>query len=126
MERGQQFPEDIEHNGYSISYQGPIYSTLYGDGQNNSTLSVRATHPEHGEVGHLYWHPRTGTIRDVLVSGEHQGQGIATQMYRMAQRAAATVKRVPQPKHSQDRTDAGDAWAKAVGGRLPRRTKTFK
>ena len=125
MDRGPQFPESIEHNGYNISYEGPIYSSLYGDSK-SETLSIRASHPEHGDVGHLYWHPRTGTIKDVLVSGEHQGKGIATQMYSQAQQAAQTVRGVPQPKHSQDRTDAGDAWAKKVGGRLPRRKKDLQ
>lgn len=123
--RGKQFPEPVEHEGYNISYEGPIYSSLYGDGQNSETLSVRATHPEHGDVGHLYWHPRTGKIRDVLVSGDHQGKGVGTQMYNMAQKSAETVARVPKPQHSADRTDAGDAWAKKVGGSLPRRKKDF-
>lgn len=108
-------------NGYNVSYEGPIYSSLYGDGKNSEVLSVRATHPDHGDVGHLYWHPRTGTIRDVLVQGDHQGKGIATEMYRVAQ----SVKGVPSPKHSQDRTTAGEAWAKKVGGRLPRRSTKF-
>lgn len=121
--RGKQFPEPVEHDGYNISYEGPIYSSLYGDGQNSETLSVRASHPEHGDVGHLYWHPRTGTIRDALVMGEHQGRGVGTQMYKMAQQTAETVRGVPAPKHSQDRTDAGDAWARKVGGALPRRKK---
>jgi hypothetical protein len=114
-----------DFNGYNISYEGPIYSSLYGDGKNSETLSVRAKHPEHGDVGHLYWHPRTGKIRDVLVQGEHQGKGIATQMYRVAQQTSESTKGVPSPKHSQDRTDAGDAWAKKVGGPRPRRSSKF-
>ena len=119
-------PRDGQLDGYKVSYEGPIYSSLYGDGQNSETLSVRATHPDHGDVGHLYWHPRTGTIRDVLVMGEHQGKGIATQMFKTAQETAATTRGVPAPKHSQDRTDAGDAWAKKVGGRVPRRSNRFE
>ena len=118
-------PKDTQFKGYTVAYKGPIYSSLYGDGQNSETLSVSASHPDHGEVGHLYWHPRTGTIRDVLVTGEHQGKGIATQMYKTAQEVAATTKKVPAPKHSQDRTDAGEAWAKAVGGRRPRRSGRY-
>lgn len=118
-------PKKGQLDDYKVEYEGPIYSSLYGDGQNSETLSVRASHPEHGEVGHLYWHPRTGTIRDVLVLGEHQGKGVATKMYQKAQEVAATTKKVPAPKHSQDRTDAGDAWAKKVGGKLPRKSKRF-
>jgi GNAT superfamily N-acetyltransferase len=114
-----------DFNGYNVSYEGPIYSSLYGDGKNSETLSVRATHPEHGDVGHFYWHPRTGKIKDVLVHGEHQGKGIATQMYAVAQQVASTTKGVPAPQHSQNRTDAGDAWANSVGGTLPRRKKDF-
>ena len=117
---------NADFHGYDISYQGPIYSSLYGDGQNSEVLSVTAKHPDHGEVGHFYWHPRTGKIRDVLVMGEHQGKGIATQMYKVAQQTASTTKGVPTPKHSQDRTDAGDKWARTVGGALPRRSNRFE
>lgn len=122
---GTMEPTKNQLDGYKIKYEGPIYSSLYGDGKNSEVLAVSAHHPEQGQIGHLYWHPRTGKIRDVLVTGEHQGKGIATEMFKTAQNTAATTKKVPTPKHSQDRTDAGEAWAKAVGGPRPRRSGRF-
>lgn len=109
---------NADFHGYDISYEGPIYSSLYGDAPDNLVHSVRARHPEDSDVGHFYWHPKTGEIKDVLVSGEHQGKGIATRMYEVAQETAKT-QGLPMPKHSRSRTRGGDAWARAVGGSLP-------
>lgn len=120
MERGQQF------GGYKVSYEGPIYSSLYGSAPDNLVHSVRATHPDHGDVGHFYWHPQTGEIKDVLVMGEHEGKGLASQMFRTAQQTAASNPKVPTPRHSADRTDEGDAWARKVGGALPPRSDKFR
>jgi hypothetical protein len=108
-----------DFHGYNIQYEGPIYSTMYGDAPEHQVHSIRATHPEHSDVGHLYWHPETGEIKDVLVLGGHEGKGIATQMYKVAQQTAAENPDIPSPKHSSTRTPSGDAWARSVGGELP-------
>ncbi len=68
-------------------------------------------------MGSLSWHHKTGEIRGVYTSSQFQRQGIASRLYLEAQQQAGTVR----PKHSPDRTTAGDALAKSVGGRLPRR-----
>ena len=108
-----------EFGGYKVGYEGPIYSSLYGDAPDYQVHSVRVTHPKHGDVGHLYWHPQTGEIKDLLVHPEHQRLGLATQMFDKAQQTAAEKANVPAPKHSSTRTRAGDAWARSVGGALP-------
>lgn len=110
---------NADFNGYDVSYEGPIYSSLYGSAPDFQVHSIRATHPEHGDVGHLYWHPETGEIKDVLVMGEHEGKGIASKMYAVAHSTAANNKDIPAPAHSSQRTREGDAWAKKVGGALP-------
>lgn len=71
----------------------------------------------HGDrrVGELNWYGTTGTIHHVSVDEEHARRGLATAMWDMGQEAR------PKPKHSGDRTTQGDAWAKSVGGRIPRR-----
>ena len=107
-----------DFNGYNVSYEGPIYSSLYGSSPNFEVHSITARHSDHGQVGHFYWHPKTGEIKDVLVNGEHEGRGIATQMYKVAQQTSKS-EGLPAPKHSSKRTKAGDAWAKRVGGHLP-------
>lgn len=78
--------------------------------------------PTNTHVGDLLWN-RTG-IHNISVAADQQRRGVATGMYRHAQELAQEHKKIPQPKHSSDRTTAGDAWARSVGGRLPRRKKS--
>lgn len=68
-------------------------------------------------IGSISWHHKTGEIRGVYVVPEHQRKGIATAMLHEAQ---TTPTR--SPRHSTDRTTAGDAWARSAGGPLPRRS----
>jgi len=48
-------------------------------------------------------------------------KGIATAMWEHGHRLAEENTHIPKPKHSSDRTREGDAWARSVGGHLPRR-----
>lgn len=66
-------------------------------------------------AGEMNWHPKTHAITNVHVQEEHRRQGLATAMWDMGQSMR------PRPQHSADRTNAGEAWARSVGGRLPRR-----
>lgn len=72
-------------------------------------------------AGELKWHPQTGEIKNLFVEANLRRQGIGTDLWKEANRIAQTEKGVVPPKHSPDRTDAGDAWAKSVGGALPKR-----
>jgi hypothetical protein len=72
-----------------------------------------------GFVGNMRWSNKQ--VRNVMVNPEHQRQGVATAMWQEGHRLASENQRIPAPRHSPDRTSAGDAWAKSVGGRLPRR-----
>ena len=69
------------------------------------------------KVGELNWYGTTGTIHNVDVDEAHARQGLATAMWEWGQEMPK------KPKHSADRTAMGDAWAKAVGGKLPRRPR---
>lgn len=82
------------------------------------THRLKAVHPEHGVMGQMLWSSRG--IGFVTASPQRQGTGTA--LWNEGHRLASENQRIPQPKHSSDRTNAGDAWAKSVGGRLPRRT----
>jgi hypothetical protein len=64
-------------------------------------------------VGHMAWNAKE--IHGVDVADPHQRRGLATEMWNWGQEMR------PRPKHSSDRTNQGDAWARAVGGKLPRR-----
>ncbi len=78
-----------------------------------------ADDPGHRPVASISWHHHTGEIMGVY-SNERR-QGIATELLRRARNIAANTYGVVSPKHSKDRTNAGDAWAKSLGERLPRR-----
>jgi GNAT superfamily N-acetyltransferase len=84
-----------------------------------SEHNVIARTPEGGFVGNMRWSAKQ--VRNVMVNPEHQRQGVGTAMWNEGQRLAETNARIPAPKHSPDRTNEGDAWARSVGGRLPRR-----
>jgi tRNA(Met) C34 N-acetyltransferase TmcA len=85
---------------------------------------VSATHTESGEkVGHLLA-DHSGRIQSIAVTPAHQRRGVATGMWEHAQNLHRQGL-VPAPRHSKDRSDQGDAWAKSVGGRRPRRVEFF-
>lgn len=67
-------------------------------------------------MGSLSWHHKTGEIRGVYTAPQFQRHGVASALYQDAQQRGVST-----PRHSADRTTAGDAWARSVGGRLPRR-----
>jgi hypothetical protein len=83
-----------------------------------ATYTERGGSPEEDEdrnVGQLDWSAKTGEIGMVETAPSHVRQGIATHMYNLG-------KALPGkgPSHSNDRTNAGTAWAKSVGGKLPK------
>jgi hypothetical protein len=71
------------------------------------------------EVGKMEWTAKE--VKNVETYPGHQRQGVATALWHEGHRLASENPRVPAPKHSADRTTAGNEWAKSVGGRLPRR-----
>lgn len=92
----------------------------YQSGASYPTQRVRAYTSDGAFAGRLTWSPKQ--VEEVSVPEDFRRQGIATGMWNHAQQVASENARVPAPKHSKDRTDAGDAWARSVGGRVPRRS----
>lgn len=72
-------------------------------------------------LGYLVWN--SDKVVNIQVHGQFQRRGVGTAMWNEGHRVAEENARIPAPKHSADRTTAGDAWARSVGGRLPRRKK---
>lgn len=93
-----------------------------GGSKPTHVIEARVPEPDHplgGRLaGKMVWNARQ--VGHILVDSDSQRQGIATGMWQEGQRLAAENARIPAPRHSPDRTIQGDAWAKAVGGRLPR------
>lgn len=74
-----------------------------------------------GFAGNILWHHKTGEIGNIGVSPHFQRRGLATSMYGRAKEIAADTRGVRPPRHSAQRTEAGEAWARSLGERLPRR-----
>jgi hypothetical protein len=69
------------------------------------------------EIGHMSWSQKGVHF----IQSMEPRQGVATALWHEGHRLAAENPKIVKPAHSADRTDSGDAWAKSVGGRLPRR-----
>lgn len=72
-------------------------------------------------IGQLMWHHKTGEIGNINVSPEVRRQGVATAMLGHARQLASETRGVRSPRHSSDRTESGEAWARSLGERLPKR-----
>ena len=88
-------------------------------GESKPTHRIRALSQHGSELGSMLWSSKE--IRNIGVTPGQERRGIATAMWHEGHRMAAENPKIPQPKHSKQRTKAGDAWARSVGGRLPRR-----
>ena len=106
------------------------YTFHFTPSQEGEHHKVSALHKEE-RVGLMKWDPDTGEVKDLQVHPEHRRRGVASGMWDFAQRQAKPqtpgldyADDVVAPKHSSERTDVGDAFAKSVGGKVPARTKT--
>jgi GNAT superfamily N-acetyltransferase len=108
--------DTTSHGDYELRYTHDVN----GIGKGGRHF-IEAHHPEDGQVGKLEWMGRPPyAIHDLKVNADHQRQGLATAMWNWSQDQAR-----PKPTHSRDRTTMGDAWAKSVGGKLPRKSSVL-
>ena len=77
---------------------------------------VNAVRPGGGQAGALSWLP-DGRIGDVHVTEQEQRKGVASEMLRQAQKATGGKVR-----HHAARTDDGEGFARATGGKVPPRS----
>lgn len=78
--------------------------------------SINASHPEHGDIGLIYWntdpkykHEKLGGVTNIQIDPRFQRQGLGTHLYQMAKQVD------PRVQHSSTQTRAGKAWAKKIG-----------
>jgi GNAT superfamily N-acetyltransferase len=75
-------------------------------------------------VGSLRWGVEqdddSAAVGALVVTPEYRRRGIATGLWAAAH-AYAERYGLPAPRHSEERSDDGDAWARSVGGELPPR-----
>ena len=79
---------------------------------------LTAKNSEGALLGHISWNGRSGRVDQVYVPHEYQGLGVATSLWERAHKLA-DMGQAPAPKHSNDRTLAGDEWASKMGGKKP-------
>lgn len=93
------------------------YTMRYGTSDQGERKPRHVITTYHGDkkVGELNWFGTTGMVHHVDVEPDHARHGVATAMWQWGQ------EMTPKPKHSSERTTQGDAWARSVGGPLPRR-----
>lgn len=70
--------------------------------------------------GWMQWKDSTGEIDHILVNWDSRRKGIATMLWNRAHELAAE-RGITAPRHSARRSREGNAWAKSVGGDLPRK-----
>jgi 8-oxo-dGTP pyrophosphatase MutT (NUDIX family)/GNAT superfamily N-acetyltransferase len=78
------------------------------------------------DSGSIRWHYKTGEITGIDVAPQYRRQGLGTELLDQARQVAATTRGVVAPRHSDNRTDAGEAWARSTGDRLPRRVQSLE
>lgn len=71
--------------------------------------------------GHMQWHPVTGELHDLFVEANVRRRGIATEMWKFAHKVAKNAGGTVAPRHSTNRTNDGNSWAKSVSRNVPRR-----
>jgi hypothetical protein len=70
-------------------------------------------------LGQMIWDAQRGHIIRINVSRDVARKGLGTAMWNEGHRLAQESPDVVPPKHSRDRTLAGELWARRVGGELP-------
>jgi 8-oxo-dGTP pyrophosphatase MutT (NUDIX family)/GNAT superfamily N-acetyltransferase len=91
------------------------------DDYNETAQGMYFPESETGPEGQISWKHHNGEIKNIAVRPSAQRQGLATELLDRAREVAATTRGVKPPRHSWQRTDAGDAWARSTGDRLPGR-----
>lgn len=71
-----------------------------------------------GQYGYITWDRYDGEILRLFVGTPYRRMGMGTYLYELAQKYA-DEKGCAEPEHSSRRSEAGDAWANAVGGYVP-------
>lgn len=99
---------NADFHGLTITHQELPYDEML----------VTASHPDHGEIAHMQLSKEHGglggrVVIEVQTAVPFQRKGIATSMWKYAETNGL------KPLHSSSRTEAGDNFAKSVGGYLP-------
>jgi GNAT superfamily N-acetyltransferase len=81
-------------------------------------LSHEPNSPKSRVMGNIQWNKDSGEIISIDVKPRYQRLGVANTLFHEAHKSARE-QGLAEPKHSDDRSDQGDAWAKQAGGEVP-------
>jgi ribosomal protein S18 acetylase RimI-like enzyme len=73
-------------------------------------------------MGNIQWNKDSGEIISIGVNRKFRRLGVANTLFQEAHKSARE-QGLAEPKHSEDRSDEGDAWAKQAGGDVPPQKK---
>jgi ribosomal protein S18 acetylase RimI-like enzyme len=71
------------------------------------------------QLANIVWDSKTGRVNAISTHPDFQGLGIATNLWDEAHRLADVRGDIIRPVHSEDRTNAGEGWARTVSGEKP-------
>jgi GNAT superfamily N-acetyltransferase len=94
-------------------------------GRNTHAIQMFSHEPGTAEsrvMGDIQWHKDSGEILGVRVEEPFRRLGVANTLFHEAHKAARE-QGLAEPKHSEDRSEMGDAWAKQAGGEVPPKWK---
>ena len=99
-----------------VQYSGLTREHPHGSGKPQHLIETK-----HGRsvLGFALFNP-DGELDTVMVKPEHQRQGVATAMWNHAKVVGINAH------HGRHRTKEGDAWARTVGGHLPRNSSEMQ
>lgn len=107
--QAQREGDQRQYGEYTMTYM----TEYHGEAKPRHVIETR--HSSNSKpVGRLSWYGKTHAIDRIDVDQEHGRKGIATAMWNWGQEMR------PKPKHSGDRTNMGDAWARSTNAPLPR------
>ena len=98
---------------------GATSAEIYGNGNTGVDVNV---YKDKKNIGTLQ--TSKGEIQHIQTHSDFRRQGVANLMDRMGNFAMGRLGGKPI-EHASVRTEAGDAWAKAVGGNIPTRVPSF-
>jgi DNA polymerase III epsilon subunit-like protein len=74
-------------------------------------------------IASMEWMNEDGQISHLDVKPDYRRRGLATKLFRHAQKLSEKDSSIAAPQHSPMRSEDGDAWARAIGGFIPDRDK---
>jgi hypothetical protein len=109
----------ISHNGQKYVVQYHHGSMGFGNSAHNYGMWEANDKFEPGaHVGSMSL-DHEGALSSIEVHPDRRRQGLATKLYEFGTHINSEISSIPAPKHSEARTESGDAWARSVGGDLP-------